>query len=144
MVMGCPGNRRRLMTSASGCGFSSRSGRAAYPLTGDAATTRKMFVGNVHGGTLVYRKKLIDEGGRYPEINLAEDAGLVQYAARSGKRLVRLSNPGVFIYVRHGRNAWREFAPGRFMNPAGWKRIAQPRIFAPSVLASYEAAAASS
>jgi glycosyltransferase involved in cell wall biosynthesis len=105
---------------------------------------QKMFVGNVHGGTLVYRKNLIDEGGRYPEINLAEDAGLVQYAARSGKRLVRLSNPGVFIYVRHGRNAWREFAPGRFMNPAGWKRIAQPRIFAPSVLASYEAAVASS
>jgi hypothetical protein len=86
----------------------------------------------------------MDEGVRYPEINLAEDASLLQYATKRGKRLVRLSNPGVFVYVRHRRNAWREFAPGRFMNPAGWQRIAQPQIFAASVLASYEAAAACS
>jgi glycosyltransferase involved in cell wall biosynthesis len=114
--------------------------------TGEFWTTnqqlhRQLFVGNVHGGTLVYRKELLTQGLRYPEINLAEDAYLLHYATRRGMRLVRLSNPGVFVYVRHGRNAWREFAPGRFINPAGWQRIAEPPAFPAAALASYKAAA---
>ena len=101
-----------------------------------------MFVGDVHGGTLVYRKALLDQGLRYPEINLAEDAALIRQAVSRGQRLVRLANPGVFVYVRHGRNAWRECAPGRFLDPAGWQRIKQPRMFSADALASYQAAAA--
>jgi glycosyltransferase involved in cell wall biosynthesis len=93
----------------------------------------RMFVGNVHGGTLVYRKNLWQQGLRYPETNLAEDADLLHNAVERGKRLVRLANPGVFVYVRHGTNAWREFAPGHFLNPAGWERIAPPR-FLPAAL----------
>ena len=102
---------------------------------------QQLFVGNVHGGTLVYRKELLSQGLRYPEINLAEDAYLLHYATRRGKRLLRLSNPGVFVYVRHGRNAWKEFAPGRFINPAGWERIPAPVAFPATALASYKAAA---
>ena len=102
---------------------------------------QQLFIGNVHGGTLVYRKQLLDQGLRYPEINLAEDAHLLHYALRRGKRLLRLSNPGVFVYVRHGSNAWREFDPGSFINPAGWERIARPPVFPATVLASYKAAA---
>ena len=102
---------------------------------------QRMFVGNVHGGTLVYRKALLDQGLRYPEINLAEDAALIRQAVSRGQRLVRLANPGVFVYVRHGRNAWRECAPGRFLDPAGWQRIEQPRMFSADALASYQAAA---
>jgi glycosyltransferase involved in cell wall biosynthesis len=102
---------------------------------------QQLFVGNVHGGTLVYRKDLLTHGLRYPEINLAEDAYLLHCATRRGTRLVRLSNPGVFVYVRHGRNAWREFAPGRFINPTGWERIAAPLAFPAAALASYKAAA---
>jgi glycosyltransferase involved in cell wall biosynthesis len=102
---------------------------------------QQLFIGNVHGGTLVYRKELLAQGLRYPDINLAEDAHLLHYAMKRGKRLLRLSNPGVFVYVRHGTNAWREFAPGRFINPAGWKRIARPPIFPSSVLAACKAAA---
>jgi len=114
--------------------------------TGEFWTTnsqlhRQLFVGNVHGGTLVYRKELLKQGLRYPEINLAEDAYLLHYAVRRGMRLARLANPGVFVYVRHGRNAWREFAPGRFLNPAGWERIAGPPAFPAAALASYKAAA---
>ncbi|HSE15988.1 MAG TPA: glycosyltransferase [Pyrinomonadaceae bacterium] len=90
---------------------------------------QRLFVGNVHGGTLVYRKELWLQGLRYPEINLAEDAWLILRATRQGKRLVRLSNPGVFVYVRHGRNAWRQFAPGTFIDPKGWQRIAAPLDF---------------
>jgi glycosyltransferase involved in cell wall biosynthesis len=103
---------------------------------------RRMFVGDVHGGTLVYRKELLSGSLRYPEINLAEDAWLVNRIKRAGKRLLRLANPGVFIYVRHGRNAWRQCQPGRFINPGGWQRINQPGEFSTDVLAAYREAAA--
>jgi O-antigen biosynthesis protein len=104
------------------------------------ALHQRMFVGNVHGGTLVFRKYLFSEGMRYPEINLAEDAWLLHRALRNGKRLLRLSNPGVFVYVRHGTNAWTECVPGRFINPAGWERIAPPANLPAGVIASYQAA----
>jgi glycosyltransferase involved in cell wall biosynthesis len=103
---------------------------------------RRMFVGDVHGGTLVYRKDLLTHGLRYPEINLAEDAGLLASAVRTGKRLLRLANPGLFIYVRHGRNAWRQYIPGRFIALSGWQRIDQPKDFSPDALAAYREAAA--
>lgn len=102
---------------------------------------QRLFVGNVHGGTLVYRKDMLEQGLRYPEINLGEDAYLLHGAMGRGKRLMRLSNPGVFVYVRHGRNAWREFAPGHFINPAGWERIKPPPAFSATALSSYKAAA---
>lgn len=103
---------------------------------------QRMFVGNVHGGTLVYRKSLLSEGLRYPETNLAEDAALLNRAVKSGKRLARLVNPGLFIYIRHGRNAWKQCQPGRFINPDGWQRVEQPRTFSAELLASYKEAAA--
>jgi hypothetical protein len=89
-----------------------------------------MFVGDVHGGTLVFQKSIYDQGLRYPEVNLAEDAGLLRLAIQRGKRLSRLSNPGLFVYVRHGSNAWR-FVPGRFLDSAGWQKAEGPTAFLP-------------
>jgi glycosyltransferase involved in cell wall biosynthesis len=89
---------------------------------------RRMFIGDVHGGTLVYWKKLFDEGLRYPEVNVAEDALFLRSAQQRGKRLARLANPGVFIYVRHGRNAWR-FTSGEFLDRSGWQKIDCPSFF---------------
>jgi glycosyltransferase involved in cell wall biosynthesis len=103
---------------------------------------QKMFVGNVVGGTLVYRRELLSQGLRYPETNLAEDASLLQRAVKSGKRLMRLLNPGVFIYVRHGQNTWKQFQPGRFINPVGWERIKRPETFPAELLDSYKEAVA--
>jgi len=103
---------------------------------------RRMFVGDVHGGTLVYRRELLSTGLRYPEINLAEDAWLLHYAVSGGRRLLRLPNPGLFVYVRHGSNAWNEFTPGRFIDPAGWQTIKPPQNFTPDHLALYRTAAA--
>jgi glycosyltransferase involved in cell wall biosynthesis len=108
----------------------------------DAQLHQRLFVGNVHGGTLVYRKELWSQGLRYPEINLAEDASLIFRATRKGKRLMKLSNPGVFVYVRHGGNAWREFAPGTFIDPKGWRRIPTPPSFPQSALAGFRSAVA--
>jgi glycosyltransferase involved in cell wall biosynthesis len=109
----------------------------------DPQLHQRLFVGNVHGGTLVYRKELWTKGLRYPEINLAEDAALIFRATRTGQRLMKLSNPGVFVYVRHGGNAWREFAPGTFIDPRGWQRIAAPLNFPETALNHYQAAASS-
>jgi glycosyltransferase involved in cell wall biosynthesis len=102
---------------------------------------RRMFVGDVHGGTLVYRRAIFEGGVRYPNSNLAEDAALLRQSMRRGQRLTRLANPGVFVYVRHGRNAWREYAPGSFLDPAGWRSIPQPPCFTPDALSSYQSAA---
>jgi hypothetical protein len=102
-----------------------------------------MFVGDVHGGTLVYRSSLLESGIRYPETNLAEDAALIRQASSRRHRLLRLANPGVFIYVRHGSNAWREYAPGTFLDPGGWRRIARPQTFPVNSLDDYKAASSS-
>jgi glycosyltransferase involved in cell wall biosynthesis len=92
------------------------------------ALHQRMFVGNVHGGTLAFRKSLIEQGIRYPEVNLAEDAALIRAALNRGARLVPLPNAGCFVYVRHGKNAW-SFAPGRFLDAAGWQETEGPQAF---------------
>lgn len=105
--------------------------------TTDAHLHQRMFVENVHGGTLVYRKSIWSAGVRYPEVNLAEDASLLYHAKLKGNRLLRLANPGVFVYVRHGRNAWREFSPGSFIDPKGWQRIPRPPNFPEKIFSSF-------
>jgi len=101
---------------------------------------RQMFVGDVHGGTLVFDRRLLSSGVRYPEMNLAEDAWLLHEAVMRGKRLLRLPNSGVFVYVRHGLNAWRDFAPGVFLNPAGWTRTQPPPCMPAEALHAYSIA----
>jgi glycosyltransferase involved in cell wall biosynthesis len=101
---------------------------------------RRMFVGDVHGGTLVYWKRLRDEGLRYPPSNIAEDAALIQAAVRRGKRLIRVPNDGLFVYVRHGGNAWR-FEAGHFLDPNGWEPISSPHGFSATDIAALQQAA---
>lgn len=101
----------------------------------------RMFFGDVHGGTLVYWKQLFLDGLRYPPISLAEDAAFIYAAIRARKRLVRLSNNGVFVYVRHGDNAWK-FQPGQFLDPTGWELIPPPAAFSAEKLSAYREAAA--
>jgi glycosyltransferase involved in cell wall biosynthesis len=106
-----------------------------------AGLHQRMFMGDVHGGTLVYWKQLFLEGLRYPAISLAEDAAFILAAVRARKRLVRLPNDGIFVYVRHGNNAWR-FQPGHFLDPAGWETVASPLGFSAERLSAYRQAAA--
>jgi hypothetical protein len=101
---------------------------------------RRMFAGDVHGGTLVYRKTLLTARVRYPDVNLAEDAWLLHQAVRHGTRLLRLANPGVFIYVRHGGNAWRECVPGHFLSPSGWEQLTTPPALPGGVLEAHKRA----
>lgn len=101
---------------------------------------RRLFVGDVHGGTLVYWKRLFDEGLRYPDVNLAEDAMFLRQVQRRGSRLLRVANPGLFVYMRHSRNSWR-FATGEFLDRNGWQRTARPDAFPEPVLRAFRRAA---
>ncbi len=112
---------------------------------GDFWTTRpelhrRMFVGDLHGGTIMFRRSLFAEGIRYPDEDLAEDAALVREIQRRGRRILPLDNPGLFVYVRHGRNAWR-FEVGRFLDPKGWLAGAAPPALSEATLDAYRAAA---
>jgi glycosyltransferase involved in cell wall biosynthesis len=97
---------------------------------------RSMFVCDVHGGTLVFRRSIWTSGIRYPEIDLAEDAEFVRNAVSRGRRLVRLDNDGTFVYVRHNTNAWK-FDTGTFLDPAGWSETAPPSEFTAACLEAY-------
>lgn len=99
----------------------------------------RMFVGDIHGGTLMFRKSLLRQGIRYPEANLAEDAALIRQFTQRHKRVQRIVGPGLFVYVRHGQNTWR-FDPGRFVDPHGWRATAAPAEFSNDVLEAYRAA----
>ena len=90
------------------------------------ALHRRMFVEDVHGGTLVYRRE-IWEKNRYPNASLAEDAALLRGAVGRGGRLRRLPGTGLFLYLRHGGNTW-SFECGKYLDPAGWTAIEPPDL----------------
>jgi glycosyltransferase involved in cell wall biosynthesis len=113
---------------------------------GEFWTTRRelrqrMFAGDVIGGTMMYRRALFTGGLRYPEASIAEDAAFLREAVRRGHRLAQLDNPGLFVYVRHGRNTW-QFEPGRFLDPRGWEVVAPPPGLPGETLDAYRRAAA--
>jgi glycosyltransferase involved in cell wall biosynthesis len=101
---------------------------------------QRMFVGDMHGGTIMFRRALFTDGLRYPAVNLAEDASLIRAAMRRGRRVLRLDNPELFVYVRHGSNAW-QFDVGRFIDPCGWTAVAAPSAFSSETVDEYRAAA---
>lgn len=93
------------------------------------ALHRRLFVGNVHGGTLVYRRAVWGARASYPATSLAEDAAFLTRAVRTGARVERVDVPDLYLYLRHGANAWR-FDPGRHLDPRGWLRLDEPACLA--------------
>ena len=53
----------------------------------------RLFVRDVHGGTLAFRRSLHRPSCRYPDISLAEDAWFLQRAMARGARLHRIRAP---------------------------------------------------
>jgi glycosyltransferase involved in cell wall biosynthesis len=88
---------------------------------------RRLFVEDVHGGTLVYWKRIWQDLARYPDQSLAEDARFLAQAIAGGAPLAGLPNPDRFVYLRHGENTW-SFNCGQFLDPRGWQRIAEPEF----------------
>ena len=85
----------------------------------------RMFVEDVHGGTLAYRREVWEQLAHYPPTNLREDADFLVAAMRRGARLVRIPAGESYVYLRHGRNTWR-LRPGEFLDPHGWQVVDEP------------------
>jgi glycosyltransferase involved in cell wall biosynthesis/GT2 family glycosyltransferase len=98
---------------------------------------RRLFVADVHGGTLVFARHVWERLGRYPDASLAEDAAFLARTRARGARLERVDGAGHFVYVRHGRNAWR-FALGAHVDRSGWLPVVEP-AFPPEDRAFYAA-----
>ena len=89
----------------------------------------RLFVRNVHGGTLAFRRHVFERLARYPDASLAEDAVFLNAAMGRGARLQPLPGEGLFLYVRHGGNAWA-FSCGHYLDVRGWRRVDEPPFLA--------------
>ncbi|MBC8075789.1 MAG: glycosyltransferase, partial [Chloroflexales bacterium] len=85
----------------------------------------RMFVDGVVSGTLAFKKAIWGRPVRFPNASLAEDAGLQRELTRSGARLEKVPNDGLFVYIRHDTNSWR-FTPGEFLDRSGWQLVSPP------------------
>ncbi len=101
---------------------------------------RRLFVRDVHGGTLVYRRRVWEEKARFPNCSLAEDAVFLEQAVRRGARLRAVEAEGIFVYVRHGTNAWG-IVCGLTGGAAGWEHVPEPDL-PPEARAFYAARSA--
>ena len=101
---------------------------------------RRLSVRDVHGGTLVYRREVWANQARFPDASLAEDAVFLDQAVRRGARLRAVDAAGIFIYVRHGANAWG-FTCGVTGGVGGWEAQPEPDL-PPDARAFYAARSA--
>src|SRR6201996_3466374 len=88
---------------------------------------RQLFVRDVAGGTLVFRRRIWAEKARYPDWSLAEGAAFLDQAVRRGARLQPVNAAGVFVYVRHGANTWG-LVCGVTGGAAGWQTVPEPDL----------------
>jgi glycosyltransferase involved in cell wall biosynthesis len=97
---------------------------------------RRLFVGDVHGGTLVYWRWVWERLANYPKASLREDASFLEQACLRGARLHKLPHANSFVYLRHSRNAWH-FPLGSYLQPAGWERADLNSFLPPTDLTFY-------
>ncbi|NVB41002.1 glycosyltransferase [Pseudenhygromyxa sp. WMMC2535] len=93
------------------------------------ALFRNLFLENVAGGTLMFRRELWERAGPYPSTSMREDAEFMAGAMSAGARLCRLGGRELCVYVRHGHNTWR-FREGYYLQRSGWSRVAEPEFLA--------------
>jgi O-antigen biosynthesis protein len=85
---------------------------------------QRMFVRDVHGGTLAFRRWVWERLARYPDRSLAEDAAFLDQAVRRGARLRAQCADGLFLYLRHSTNSWR-LDGSRY---DGWEELPEPDL----------------
>ena len=88
---------------------------------------QRMYVGNVHGGTLVFWRAYWEQGARYPAVIRASDVGLLRGVQARGGRLQGVEGVGRYIYLRHAGNTWR-FTCGRHLDQRGWQPVPEPAL----------------
>ncbi|HEY1902809.1 MAG TPA: glycosyltransferase [Terracidiphilus sp.] len=103
----------------------------------------QMCFEGVYAGTLVYPRSFWQDGTRYPDQNLAEDAGFLRQLINARKRILRIDAGNLFVYIRHGTNTWK-FGSGTFLDPAGWRHCLPPRGFSSEIFDAYRSASMAS
>lgn len=88
---------------------------------------RRLWVGDVAAGTLVYRRHVWERLTKYPDRSLAEDGVFLKEAIRRGAKLARVDRRQLFVYLRHGKNSW-SFICGQHGNAREWRRIPEPNF----------------
>jgi O-antigen biosynthesis protein len=83
---------------------------------------KQLFVGDVHGSTIVYRRSVWERLAKYPQVSLAEDAYFLRVACRQKARLLKLPHARSFVYLRYEHNTWK-FPLGTYINPSGWQQV---------------------
>jgi glycosyltransferase involved in cell wall biosynthesis len=92
---------------------------------------QRLFDRGIVSGTIAFRRELWEQGARFPDRSVGEDAAFVRQLSGRGARLERLPGNDAFVYVRHETNTWR-FRPGDFLDPAGWRRAEAPGFLSAS------------
>lgn len=86
----------------------------------------QMWYLGVYGGTMAFHRSIWDNGMRFTDEGLGEDAVFIREVLKKGARLKKVENNGLFVYVRHQSNSW-VFQPGKYLNEKSWKPVASPR-----------------
>lgn len=84
-----------------------------------------LFVENVLGGSLMFKRKVWETAGPYPKVSLREDVAILIRGVRQGARLARVSGRDLCVYLRHGNNSWL-FAAGKYLDPGAWRKSTIP------------------
>lgn len=85
-----------------------------------------IFVGGVHGGSLVYDRSLWQYVAQYPNLSLGEDAWFLRRLIRQGAVLQAIDGMELFVYVRHNSNTWK-FEKDNFRRYDGWINVPVPQ-----------------
>jgi len=79
----------------------------------------EIFVGKVHGGSLVYNRQVWERLSIYPHFSLGEDAEFLDRVLKRRARLKPLDGYSSYVYVRHNNNTWK-FEDNNFRKYSGW------------------------
>lgn len=88
---------------------------------------RRLFVDDIHGGTLTFRRRFWAQGARYPLVRRASDVGLLRAVKARGGRIAGVSGRDHLIYLRHPQNTWK-LTCGNSIDPAGWIAVGEPPL----------------
>lgn len=102
-----------------------------------ADTLRQPFVSYA---TLGYLRETWRSCGGFPDQSLGEDVELFHRAVLAGARSCVVSEPGLFVVVRHGANSWR-FEP-RQAATSNWTDSPPPPFFPPEAIDYYRSISA--
>lgn len=85
-----------------------------------------IFVAGVHGGSLVYDKRIWEYLSAYPNMATGEDAWFLRRVMKKGAVVKAIDGMELFVYVRHNSNTWK-FEKDNFRRYDGWVNVPVPQ-----------------